>query len=495
MLFNTLLFLYLFLPICLFFVTIARKDMKNAFLLFASFIFYAWGGVSYVAILAGSTLANYFIGLALGNASKKGVRKAWFITGILVNVVPLLVFKYTGFFIENLNVLTCFFGLSPLTVQEIVLPLGISFYSFKAVTYLVSLRRGEVPVQRNYIDLALYIAFFPSVLSGPIDPYRTFFPQLRERRLTVEGFTSGIRRFALGLGKKMFIANTLAVVADQVFDSPHAILSTPLAWLGLICFGLQIYYDFSGYTDMAIGLGQMFGFRLSENFNFPYIAQSVKDFWRRWHLTLSGWLRDYIFLPIAYSLSRKMKKERYLSVRSDQLIYFMATTVTFFVCGFWHGAAWNFIVWGLLHGLMLIIEQFGLRMILKKLFPPLRTLYTLFFVMLAWVFFRTSTLADAFSFIGILFGGGAEASWNKLSVLLSPGFITVLVIALSGSTRIFARIIEWLPQAAGHLPRPARFAAINLREIVSILAVIFILSAATLFIVAGTNYSFIYFKF
>jgi len=495
MLFNSLLFLYLFLPACLFFVTIARKDLKNAFLLFASFIFYAWGGVAFVSILAGSTLANYLIGLALGNATKKGARKAWFITGILVNIGPLLVFKYTGFFTENLNMLTCFFGLSPLTVQELVLPLGISFYSFKAVTYMVSLYRGEVPVQRNYIDLALYIAFFPAVLAGPIDRYRTFLPQLRERRLTVDGFASGIRCFALGLGKKVLVANSLAVVADKAFDSPYAVLSTPLAWLGLVCYALQIYYDFSGYTDMAIGLGRMFGFHLTENFNFPYIAQSVKDFWRRWHITLSNWLRDYIFLPIAYSLSRKMKQERYLSMRTDQLIYLAATTVTFLVCGFWHGAAWNFIVWGLLHGLMMILEQLGLGRLLKKLYAPLRTLYAVFFVMLAWVFFRTPTLPDAFSYMGILFGAGADTSWRELSGLLSPGFIAVLAIGLAGSTRLFARLNERFLQSAKQFPRPMRFAAINLREILSLLAVTFVLAAATLFIVAGTNNSFIYFKF
>jgi alginate O-acetyltransferase complex protein AlgI len=491
-----LIFLFLFLPVTLFFVYISSGKLKNIFLLLASFIFYAWGGVSYLSILVASTLLNYLVGLAMDKAKSPGFRKTWLVTGILVNILPLLLFKYTGFFKDNLNILILHFRMHPLTIRNFILPLGISFYSFKAITYLVSVHRKETPVQRNYADLALYISFFPSVLAGPIDRYINFLPQLHDRTPNAEQFASGIRRFAIGLGKKVLIANSLSIVTDGLFNDPVSKLSTPLAWLGIICYSLQIYYDFSGYTDMAIGVGKMFGFELMENFNFPYISKSIKEFWQRWHISLSTWLRDYLFLPIAYSTSRKLKNERYFSIRVDQIIYMVATSVTFLVCGFWHGAAWNFIVWGLIHGFLLILEQLGLGRLLKKVYKPLRHLYALFFLMISWVFFRTVSIKDAFHYTGILFGiGGKPANWLLVFDYFNTGLILTLVIAILGSTRFFDIIAAWFRKQYQETVMIKRILAVNVYELSSVLLVILILAFSVLFMVAGTNNPFIYFKF
>ncbi len=493
---NSLMFLYLFLPVTLFFVYISSGKLKNIFLLLASFIFYAWGGVTYLLVLVATTVVNYIIGLAMAEDKTAGVRKTWLVVGILANILPLLLFKYTGFFKDNLNILITHLGMSPLTIRTFALPLGISFYSFKAITYLVSVHRKETAIQRNYTDLALYISFFPSVLAGPIDRYRNFLPQLHDRAPTAEQFASGIRRFAIGLGKKVLIANSIAVVSDELFNGPVSNLSAPLAWLGVICYALQIYYDFSGYTDMAIGVGKMFGFELMENFNFPYISRSIKEFWQRWHISLSTWLRDYLFLPMAYSTSRKLKKERYFSIRVDQIIYMIATSITFLICGFWHGAAWNFIAWGLIHGFLLIIEQLGLGRLLKKLYKPLRNLYALFFLLISWVFFRTVSLSAAFHYIGVLFGmGGKPANLSAVMEYFNTGFILTIVIAILGSTKIFSIVAEGFKKRYNDPGMVMRIISVNVYEILSVLLVILILAISSLFMVAGTNNAFIYFKF
>jgi alginate O-acetyltransferase complex protein AlgI len=492
---NSLIFLFLFLPVTLLVASLLPTRMKNLFLLIASFVFFSWGGVSYLSVLVGSTLMNFLVGLALGRSVKHGSRKGWLVTGILLNLIPLAVFKYTGFVTDNINVLLTVFGWNPMVVQKIIMPLGISFYSFKAVTYLVSVYRSETPVQRNYTRLALYLSFFPSLLAGPIDRYRDFLPQLSNHNVTFDRFASGIRRFALGLAKKILIANTLAVITDELFNTPLSTLSTPLAWLGVICYALQIYYDFSGYTDMAIGLGHMLGFKLTENFNSPYISKSIKEFWQRWHITLSTWLRDYVFLPLAYSSSRKLKQERYLHLKTDHLIYMIAITATFLVCGIWHGAAWNFVVWGLFHGLLLILEQMGLLRILKRFPKPIRHMYTIFFLLITWVFFRTTSLSDAFQYIGILFGNGITSDWGAVTEYFSPGFLIAFLIALLGSTPVFKHFISRMKGLVESENKSLRILSVNFYESASLIIVILMITVSVICIVAGTNNPFIYFKF
>jgi alginate O-acetyltransferase complex protein AlgI len=389
MFFHSLLFIYLFLPVTLFFFYISRKSLRNIILLIASLIFSGWFQVYLSLVLVGSISLNYFAGIAIERASDEKRKRIFFVLAIIANLVLLGLFKYLSFLGNTLSDLISMAGLDPFVIKEFGMPLGISFYTFKALSYLISVKRKEVQAQKSYIDLAVYIAIFPQLIAGPIDRYRNLAPQLSDPSTSFERFSSGIKRFVLGLAKKVILANSLALVADKIFSSPVAQLNAPIAWLGAVCYMFQIYYDFAGYTDMAIGTGKMFGLEFAENFNFPYSARSVKDFWKRWHITLSTWLRDYLFLPLAFARSKKMSKEKYLHLKTDNWIYLYATIITFLLCGLWHGAAWTFVIWGLFHGIMLVIEQFGFGKILKKAFWPLQHLYLLLFLVLSWVLFRS----------------------------------------------------------------------------------------------------------
>ncbi len=496
MLFNSLIFIYLFLPLSLLVYYLTNERYKNLILLLSSFIFFAWGGVSYSFLLVLSTLINYTAGILLGKTTDKRKRKIILATGIVLNLFPLILFKYTGFFTETLNVLTSVFGIKPLTVAHFILPLGISFYSFKAITYLMSVHRNECPVQKNYIDLALFISIFPQVIAGPIDRYRNLEPQLRSREYSFELMASGIKRFALGLGKKVLIANTLGIAVDEIFHRPPANLGMAVAWLGALAYTLQIYYDFSGYTDMAIGIGRMFGFNFIENFNFPYRSKNVKEFWQRWHMSLSNWLRDYLYLPLAYSTSRKLKEYKYMGIRADYIIYIIATAVTFTVCGFWHGAAWGFIVWGMLHGLFLVFEQLGLRKFLKHRIKLVQHAYLLLFISISWVVFRSANLDYALHYIGIMFGIHASpANWDIFMEFINPGFIAAFAVAVAGSTSLFEQALGLSVRARDLQAKAIRGLSVHFFEISVILMILFIMAVSTLFILAGTNNSFIYFQF
>ena len=496
MLFNSLFFIYLFLPLSLLVYYLTNNSYKNLVLLLSSWVFFAWGGISYSSLLIASTLINYFTGIWIGNSQHKKKRRGILIAGVLLNLLPLILFKYTGFFTETMNVLTSVFRIKAVTVAHFILPLGISFYSFKAISYLMSVYRNECSPQKNYIDLALFISIFPEVIAGPIDRYRSLEPQLKVREYSFELMASGIRRFALGLGKKVLIANTLAIAVDEIFLRPPDTLSLPVAWLGAITYSLQIYFDFSGYTDMAIGLGRMFGFTFMENFNLPYISKNVKEFWQRWHISLSNWLRDYLYLPLAYSTSRKLKEYSYLGIRADYIIYIIATMVTFTVCGFWHGAAWGFIVWGALHGIFLVFEQLGLRKFLKHRMPFIQHLYLLIFITLSWVVFRSPNLGYAFQYVGVMLGiHGAPANWTALGEYFNPGFLIALIFAVAGSASLLQRLSKLSVKAFAIENKAFRGLSVNFFEISAILIVLVMLLLSSLFILAGTNNSFIYFQF
>ena len=496
MLFNSLIFIYLFLPLSLLVYYLTNNSYKNLVLLLSSWVFFAWGGISYSSLLIASTLINYFTGIWIGNSQHKKKRRGILIAGVLLNLLPLILFKYTGFFTETMNVLTSVFRIKAVTVAHFILPLGISFYSFKAISYLMSVYRNECSPQKNYIDLALFISIFPEVIAGPIDRYRSLEPQLKVREYSFELMASGIRRFALGLGKKVLIANTLAIAVDEIFLRPPDTLSLPVAWLGAITYSLQIYFDFSGYTDMAIGLGRMFGFTFMENFNLPYISKNVKEFWQRWHISLSNWLRDYLYLPLAYSTSRKLKEYSYLGIRADYIIYIIATMVTFTVCGFWHGAAWGFIVWGALHGIFLVFEQLGLRKFLKHRMPFIQHLYLLIFITLSWVVFRSPNLGYAFQYVGVMLGiHGAPANWTALGEYFNPGFLIALIFAVAGSASLLQRLSKLSVKAFAIENKAFRGLSVNFFEISAILIVLVMLLLSSLFILAGTNNSFIYFQF
>jgi alginate O-acetyltransferase complex protein AlgI len=496
MLFTSLIFLYLFLPVTLISILLTNIKFRNPFLLLASLIFYAWAGVSFVTVIIGSILINYFAGILIGNAGSPRSRKFWYVLGIILNILGLVIFKYSGFLTDNLNILTSIFQLRPVHINTIVLPLGISFFTFRGICYLITIKRNESRPNKNIINLGLYLGFFPTLIAGPIDRYRHIEPQLTSRKIDVRLFASGVNRIALGLAKKVIISTPLGYVADHIFSSNISTINLPLAWLGAFSFMLQIYYDFSGYTDMAIGIGRLFGFQLSENFNFPYISRSINEFWRRWHITLSNWLRDYIFLPVAYSTSRNFKKERYFRFRVDNLIYGIAIMITFFICGFWHGAAWNYIVWGACYGLLLLMEKTWFGKKLRRGPFILGRIYTLFFVLLAWVIFRSPDLKYAMGFLKIMFGmGGAKIEWIRFSGYVDREFMLTSVIAIIGCTTLFSWILQKLKSLVINAKGIMSAFAFHGYYFISVVFIFLILAYSTMTIITGTLQPFIYFKF
>ena len=493
--FTTLVFLFFFLPICLFFVFISRPNFRNTLLFLASLVFYAWAGVWYVCVLAGSILINYLSGILIGNA-RPGMKKSWFVLGLILNILGLVIFKYTGFLVSNFNLLIPVFRMNPVAVAHIVFPLGISFFTFRGICYLITVKRGESPAERNIIRLGLYLGFFATVIAGPIDRYRDFSPQLTQRILTPGLFASGVLRFCLGLTKKVIISTPIALTADRIFATDPAVLSAPLAWLGALSFMLQIYFDFSGYTDMAIGIGRMLGFRITENFNFPYMARSIRDFWKRWHITLSTWLRDYLFLPIAYAASRRLKKEKYLGIRVDFLLYGVAALVTFFLCGLWHGAAWTFIAWGMLYGLLLVLERSRFGKWLDKGPALLARFYTLFFVLISWVIFRSPDLGFAGHYLTVMFGlGGAKTDWAIFIPYANREFLIMAFLGVLGCTPVWSKLLELangLMKNRHRIPASVTFHGV---QVLTILGVLLVLAYTTLTLVTGSIQSFIYYKF
>ena len=393
MVFSTPLFLFCFLPIVLFLYYCSPVRLKNIVLLMASLFFYTWGEVFYVWIMIASILSNFIFGrwIAAQSAHLNRRRKILVLLGVLINLSLLCTFKYANFITDNVNFVLHLIDIPPILLTPVHLPLGISFFTFQAVSYLVDVYKNKTPAQNNLLHLALYISLFPQLIAGPIVRYHHIAAEIAERRHTTKMTASGIYRFIFGLSKKMLIANPVGEFADTIFNLPANELSISLAWAGAFCYSLQIYFDFSGYSDMAIGLGRMFGFNFHENFNYPYISRSLQEFWRRWHISLSTWFRDYLYIPLGGN-------------RVSSYRIYMNLFIVFFLCGLWHGASWNFIVWGLIHGCFLIIERSGFSFILNRLWSPIQHGYTLLVVMVAWVFFRAETLTSALSYLEVMFG-------------------------------------------------------------------------------------------
>ena len=385
MVFSAPIFIFLFLPIVIFLIVVAEKKLHNIILLCASLFFYAWGALAQTPIFIFSIVSNYCFGLLIAKAHGK---KATLIVGmgIAVNLLLLGYFKYFNFLLENLNTLFSVTGLKLVAYEPVVLPIGISFFTFHAMSYIIDVYRKKVPAQKNFLDLALYISFFPQLIAGPIVRDIDVASQFQKRTLSLEKVSFGIQRFIFGFSKKVIIANAMAYLADKIFNTPLDQISNGTAWLGITAYTFQIYFDFSGYSDMAIGLAKIFGFDFPENFNYPYIAQSVKEFWRRWHISLSTWFRDFLYIPLGGSKGSNQKTIRNL-------------LIVFFCTGFWHGASWNFIVWGMFHGLFLLLERIGLEKILTKAWKPIRIGYTLLVVMIGWVFFRATDLNHAIGYL------------------------------------------------------------------------------------------------
>ncbi len=410
---------------------------------------------------------------------ENGKRKLGLLLSVCSNLALLGFFKYFNFAFENFHSLIRFLGLDHPSlnhIPHIILPIGISFYTFQTLSYTIDVYRGNAKASKNFIDFAAYVTIFPQLIAGPIVRYVDVVQQLKNKNISAENFALGVKRFILGLSKKMLIANMFAAITDSVFETPLNELSTIWAWVGIIAYSFQIYYDFSGYSDMAIGLGKMFGFDFLENFNYPYISKNIREFWQRWHISLSSWFRDYLYIPLGGSRVSAVKVYRNL-------------LIVFFVTGLWHGASWNFVVWGLFHGLFIILERLGLDDILKKIWLPLRHAYTLLIVLIGWVFFRAENLTYGLQYLSKMFlpSAGDPARISYLSYFYSnTEYLIITCVAILWATPILERTFQQLIKV------DESTAVIKWVEI-TLLLLLFIVAGS--YVAADTYNPFIYFRF
>lgn len=494
MLFSSMIFLWIFLPLVIagnFLLSIIpfkskalRIRAKNIFLVVASFIFYAFGGIYYLLIMIASISINYTCGYLIHSNSKKGRRRLILVVAIVLNIGMLFYFKYfnmliiiiesfisgggIGNIVRNMIDMR---GTGALGFKTIVLPIGISFFTFQAMSYVVDMYTGKAKVQKNPMDFALYVALFPQLIAGPIVQYSDVAEEINDREESVELFFEGQKRFSYGLAKKVILANTFAQVADQIWSLEVKNLGAGVAWLGIMCYTFQIYYDFSGYSDMAIGLGRMFGFHFKENFRYPYMSLSIQEFWRRWHISLGSWFREYVYIPLGGN-------------RKGLLRTCVNTGIVFLLTGIWHGANFTFIVWGLMYAVLMIMERLFLSKALSK--NPVKIinwLYSMLFVIVGWVIFRSDTIIQARNFIVQMFSFGT-GNYSVLS-FLSMKLIVVFVIAVLGMgilERIFGELYSKVKERTAVL-------------IVDYTVQLMLLAYSIMVIIGGTYNPFIYFQF
>ncbi|MBQ3537914.1 MAG: MBOAT family protein [Clostridia bacterium] len=466
MLFSSISFLYFFLPVVLILYFIVPKVLKNSVLLISGLVFYAWGEPRYCVIMIISILVGYVFGLLIEKFRGKKLSKVFMILSVCTDLGLLLYFKYVDFFIDNFNNVT---GLS-VPLLKIALPIGISFYTFQILSYTVDVYRGDVPAQKNPITLGAYITMFPQLIAGPIVRYSDVEKELRERKHTLQKTYEGIIRFSVGFGKKILIANALGELCDNFKNTDEK--TVLFYWLYAIAFSLHIYFDFSGYSDMAIGLGRIFGFTFMENFNYPYISKSVTEFWRRWHMSLGQWFRDYVYIPLGGNRVSLLKHLRNIFV-------------VWFLTGFWHGADWNFIVWGLYFAVLLTIEKLWLGKYLKKS-KVLSRIYVLFLIVISFVIFNAAGMGEAIQYIGGMFGigtagfAGAEWLYNLKSYAL------MFVIASIGATPAPKLLIAKIKET--------KAGDIALSVLSPVFAVVIII-LCTAYLVDGSFNPFLYFRF
>ncbi len=466
MLFSSIPFLYYFLPVVLILYFAVPKVLKNAVLLLASLYFYHWGEPKYVVLMVVSITAGYVFGLLIDRFRGKTLSKVFLWLSVAFDLAMLGYFKYTDFFISNVNALT---GLS-LPLLRIALPIGISFFTFQILSYKVDVYRGDVPAQKNPLHLGAYISMFPQLIAGPIVRYSDVAAQLENRTHTLEKISAGACRFVLGLAKKILIANALGELCDIFKTSGDK--SVLFYWLYGISFCLHIYFDFSGYSDMAIGLGRIFGFNFMENFNYPYISRSITEFWRRWHISLGSWFRDYVYIPLG---GNRVPKWR----------WFINIFVVWMLTGFWHGAAWNFIVWGLYFAVLLVAEKLWLLKPLEKT-KILCRVYVLFFVLISFVIFNAADMGEAFAYIGGMFGAGGIPLVSAEFVYYLRSFAVVLILAMIGATPLPKNLVLKLRQ------NETAAKVLNVIEPIFLLGLLIVMTA---YLVDGSFNPFLYFRF
>ena len=483
MVFSSSIFLFGFLPLALILYYISPKMFKNIILLCISLLFYTWGEVFYLSVMLVSIGVNYLFGRLIEksqtNKHLQKFTKIYLAFAVFVNLALLISFKYANFITDNINILLSSLHLPTIALAPVHLPLGISFFTFQALSYIIDVYRKEVPAQKNIFDLALYISLFPQLIAGPIVRYHDITQQIKNRVHSVELFTSGIERFIFGLAQKMLIANPLGEVADNVFLLTGSDLTMPLAWVGIFAYTLQIYFDFSGYSDMAIGLGRMFGFRFLENFNYPYIATSLREFWRRWHISLSTWFRDYLYIPLGGN-------------RVSTFRVYINLFIVFTLTGIWHGASWNFLFWGLLHGIFLAGEHACLSNILKQLPKVLQHFYLLFVVIISWVFFRAENLSSALNYIHTMFNlSQIHTSTFQYAQILSHEAILAFFTGILLATPFYPSLKKRVTAFANEHPVKKQLLVYTPKIIA-----LFVLFSLSIVKVASSTYNpFIYFRF
>ena len=436
MVFTSAVFLGVFLPLLVSVYFLANVKARPYVLLVFSLLFYAWGEPSAVVIMLALMVLNYFLALGMAVAGERRWLSATLLgVGVCADLGALVAYKYIGFIVSNLLPVFTHFGVK-MEVPQVALPIGISFYVFQIISYMVDVRRGTVEVQRNPFKFMLYVSLFPQLIAGPIVRYATIAQDIENRTADFDNIVAGFRRFTIGLAKKVLIADVMAGAVDVIFAAKVETIPGFYCWLGAIMYTLQIYFDFSGYSDMAIGLGRVFNFRFLENFDHPYASCSVQEFWRRWHISLSSWFRDYLYIPMGGN--RKGKVRTYVNL-----------FVVFLLCGFWHGAAWNFVVWGVYHGAGLVVERAGLGKVVKRFPKVVGNLYLMLFVVIGWVLFRAPDLGYAGTYIGNMFGGGTAAfrSFTPLIDFISLDKLVLMVAGIVASYPVFEPMVRRVPEA------------------------------------------------
>lgn len=470
MLFSSLTFLFKFLPVTLALYYLVPQRFRNIIMLIASLIFYAWGEPVYIVLMVLSIALNYFCGLDIEEKrDKPQLMRRSLIFAATVNVLLLGFFKYYGFLMENLN------AVLPVDIpyRELSLPIGISFYTFQALSYLIDVYRGEVRPQKNILYFALYISMFPQLIAGPIVRYVDIEEQLKSRRESLTKFGQGCGYFIVGLGKKVILANLLGQIFNEIQGLSFGSFSVLTAWVGCISYAFQIYFDFSGYSDMAVGLGKMFGFEFRRNFNYPYAAKSITDFWRRWHISLSTWFREYVYIPLGGNRCDTSRQIRNL------LIVWMLT-------GLWHGAAWNFLLWGLYYGVLLVLEKFIWGEAIERLPKVLQHFYALVLALIGWVFFFSPSLDYARGYLAAMFGLGASGFADRQAWFYILTHWLLYLVAAVGSTRLGRRIL-------GNIT--GGFANVRVRKVAVVVVYIGMFLISVAFLVTESFNPFLYFRF
>lgn len=468
MLFSSIVFLFTFLPAVMILYYLLPVRFRNVILLLASLVFYAWGEPVYLFLMLLSILFNYFSGLDIArNLQDKRAAKRSLVFNLIINLAVLGFFKYEGFVLDTLN------GILPVHISyhALPLPIGISFYTFQILSYIIDVYRGNVKVQTNLPNFALYVTMFPQLIAGPIVQYADVDEQLASREVSWTKFGEGSMYFIRGLAKKVLLANTSGMIFTEVSGLAKGNIAVVTAWLGAFAYMFQIYFDFSGYSDMAIGLGKMLGFEFNMNFNYPYVSKSITEFWRRWHISLSSWFRDYVYIPLGGNRVSKIKHIRNL-------------LIVWFLTGLWHGAAWNFVAWGLYYGVILIIEKYLLSPVLDRLPDVVRHIYSIVLVVIGWVLFFSSSFGQAADYIRVMFGAGAHGFADRESMYLLTSNLILWLILIFGSTPLVHFRYE-------HMLRSKKWNTTIINSVVY--AALFIVCIA--YLVTETYNPFLYFRF